>query len=155
MATIWVVDAYRATTYFVEPSCPYGMLVTDSFPMLRGPEEWQEYAMLLVRAVYYHTGQVIVMMVLPGGSFQRNQWWEVYPFADAFNKPDFMVWLMAGNDIMSMLGNDSSVPSAGTYWLQGQEDFCRSQVTRLLLKFGRVCPQQRLVYAGASRNLGV
>ena len=67
MATVWVVDAYRATTYFVEPSSRYGMVVTDSFPMVRGPEEWQEYAMRLVRAVYDRTGQVIVMMVLPGG----------------------------------------------------------------------------------------
>ncbi len=72
MEQVWVLDADRYARFWVVTPDRYGMIINDGFPMMHGPARWQTYAQGMLRAVYERTGQYIVIMVLPHGSFKND-----------------------------------------------------------------------------------
>ena len=145
---MWYDDDIIESAFNPTVAHQYGLIITDSFPMMRGPEKWQYYAMKFLKAVYDQTGTWVVMMVLPGGSFHEKAWFQVLKtiINIAPCPPQWMVWLLTGNDLCPP-GRTVEFP-----YTRSLDSYLREHATKLLLRAKHVCPEQRLIYGGCTRN---
>ena len=114
---MWYDDDIIESAFNPTVAHQYGLIITDSFPMMRGPEKWQYYAMKFLKAVYDQTGTWVVMMVLPGGSFHDKAWFHVLNIISWLTEPGGSFHEKAWFQVLKTIINIAPCPPQWMVWL--------------------------------------
>jgi len=120
-----------------------GIIVMDSFGIIRGNRHWTQYIAEILYVVYQKTNMHCLAVVCGGASFGKGSYIDMLSvICNVFKKPEVMVWISMGNDVYPVQDPISDISS-----------LCLSIQDFMKLAHDWV-PEQRLVFGCSSSTWG-